>query len=462
MPALAGDVPAGPGPEDDPWIGHRLDDRYTLEQRIGEGGTGRVYRARHDATGRSVAIKLLRESLLHDEASVKRFEREARASCRINHPNAITVHDFGRTREGQCYLVTELIEGETLRASLDREGLLPAERALSLFSEIVSGVKAAHDKGVVHRDLHPGNLFLCRDEALAGREHVKIFDFGGARLLDSTIDTDVTGVGQLDLRQLLGSIRYLPPERLQRGWRPDPRGDVYALGLILFELCTGQHPFPEEDPLQVMAAHLHEPPPLLAAPERRFSLALQGLVSSMLAKDPQLRPADATEVLQRLRAAAERDSLISIRQAVPEPDVEMEMVALPADETDAVGPPPALPPSARRAVVEPAPAAPPALLSLAASGPTPMEPMGAIPRRIPAERSESTALVKVARVAGPHAAADAEHPHAAHPLAHALLALFCLLLGAALVFAAGTFGYRYYQRQQQGIDAEPDPAPLRP
>ncbi len=328
----------------DPFIGHRLDGRYTLEELIGEGGTGRVYRARQEATGREVAVKLLRESLIHDDASVKRFQREARAACRINHPNAITVHDFGFSPTGQCYLVTELISGETLRVALDRDGKdgpIPPQRALRLFQEIVAGMAAAHDKGVVHRKLHPGNIFLCRgpapgSESSGGDEHVKVFDFGGARLLDSSLDTDVTGVGQLDLKQLLHSIRYLPPERLQRNFRPDPRGDVYSLGLILFELCTGVYPYDAEDPLQVMAMHLNEPPPLLStwAPDRWFSPILQGLVTSMLAKDPALRPADAAEVAERLSDAQDREVLITVRVSVPEPDVEVEMVALPADEEE--------------------------------------------------------------------------------------------------------------------------------
>lgn len=340
------------GSDQDPWVGRVIDERYRLEALLGEGSTGRVYRARQERTDRLVAVKLLHDHLSRDEASVRRFQREARVACRINHHNAITIHDCGVTSDGRCYLVTELIDGETLREVLDREGLLTTERALALFRGIVAGVAAAHDKGVVHRELHPGNIFICRDSSSApggsavsqsggaarAEEHVKVFDFGGARLTVDERDSDVTGSGHLDLEHLLWHIRYLPPERLQRDFRPDPRGDVYALGLILFELCTGVYPYEAVDPLVVMAMHLQTPPPLLreSRPSRWFAPALQGLLTQLLAKDPEQRPADACEVARRLQHVEEMGALMADRpasEADPEDmELELEMEALPADE----------------------------------------------------------------------------------------------------------------------------------
>ncbi len=467
-PAL-GDTSALGEVDIDPWLGRRIDGRYTLEQVIGEGGTGRVYRARQEATGREVAVKLLRSSLLHDEASVRRFQREARAACRINHQNAITVHDFGFSPDGQCYLVTELIEGETLRAALDRDGPMQPERALELFSEIVAGVAAAHDKGVVHRELHPGTVFLCRGDH--GEEHVKVFDFGGARLLDSSLDTDVTGVGQLDLRQLLHSIRYLPPERMQRNISPDPRGDVYSLGLILFELCTGAYPFDSADPLQVMAMHLHEPPPLLRAwaPDRQFSPALQGLVTSMLAKDPAQRPADATEVAERLFEAQDREALMTTAPE-PEPDFEVEMVALPADEEEGLREQ-APPASGRRQQI---------LVSMEHGqeemiGKLPTLPdygdVGDVdrgPRGVAGQGARLPYLTQIDLIDRPGARVTAVTPEPASlqniPVMgregtssvsgrrgryrRLIIAAICVCLGAGIVFAAGTAAYRFKQAKR--------------
>lgn len=432
---------------DDPLVGFRLDGRYTLEQVIGEGATGRVYRARQETTGRQVAVKLLREELLRDEASVRRFQREARAACRINHPNAIIVHDFGRSPQGHCFLVTELIEGETLRQRLDRDGPPPPERALWLFCEVLAGVQAAHEQGVVHRDLHPGNIFLCRSPS--GEERVKVFDFGGARILDATLDTDVTGVGQLDLRQILMSIRYLSPERLQRDRQPDPRGDVYALGLILFELCTGHYPFQAADPLQVMAMHLREPPPPmhLLAPSRSFSPALQGLVMAMLAKDPLLRPRDAGEVAQRLRAAMERETLIAVHESemVPEPELEMEMEAMPADESEAETLP--IPQTA----TEPPLQAPVEAGWAGAPDRTlvDLQPVGVAPVRALPPEAPSDPGVRVAQ----------RRPSA---LWSVTVALLCLLGGAGAVFAGGTLLYRLYLSMQTHHTVPPEPAAREP
>jgi serine/threonine-protein kinase len=430
-------------PPADPLIGQRIDGRYTLEGLIGEGATGRVYRARQEATGREVAVKLLRDSLLHDEASVRRFQREARAACRVNHRNAIIVHDCGRTADGHFYLVTELIAGETLRDALRRDGVPDPDRAMWLFQEILSGVAAAHERGVVHRDLHPGNIFLCKDDH--GEERVKVFDFGGARILDASQDSDVTGVGRLDLKQLVHSIRFLSPEQLSRDRRPDPRADVYALGLILFELCTGQYPFDSDDPLQVMAMHLREPPPLLSAfaPERQFSPALQGLVTAMLAKDPALRPGDAGEVLRRLQQAQERETLITLRDPVPEPEVEMEIVALPADEGEGTEDMETLP-IPKAPAPEPLPAGQPAGRSLLREDTmVELHPLG-------------VAAVLAVRPEPPTPDPQAHRPPQARrgdgEAQRVLAALLWLVLGAAGVFAAGAMTYHLMHR--------PAPAPV--
>jgi serine/threonine protein kinase len=258
---------------------------------------GFVYRATQSPIEREVALKVLRVDLAHQEGIAERFTREARAASRIQHPNAITIFEFGED-DGIFYLAMELLYGETLRQRMRREPPLEAENALDIFEAMAGALAAAHRVGVVHRDLKPDNIFLAQFDGLG--EVVKVLDFGLAKLLDRAADAEGL-VTDVNLR--LGTPRYMAPEQAL-GLQPiDARCDVYALGLLLFEMLAQRAPYTGEDGMEVLAQRLRREAPRLSAvaPGRGYSEHLDDLLANMLLRDREHRPADANEVVTRLR-----------------------------------------------------------------------------------------------------------------------------------------------------------------
>ena len=293
---------------------------YEIVARLGAGGMGEVYRARDDRLGREVAIKVLPAEYAADTDRLRRFEQEARAVAALNHPNILTVHEVG-THEGAPYLVTELLEGETLRERL-RIGALPARNAIELAVQVASGLAAAHEKGIVHRDLKPENLFVTRDG------HVKILDFGIAKLLHERKDepgepgstvVDTTAPGTL-----LGTVAYMSPEQV-RGQSVDHRSDIFALGCVLYELLSGRRPFVGETAADTITAILSKDPEPLSDPTSGVPPGLHGIVSRCLEKRQEVRFSSAHDVALALNAVAE--SLLT-GQSRPEPQVK-SIVVLP-------------------------------------------------------------------------------------------------------------------------------------
>jgi serine/threonine protein kinase/tetratricopeptide (TPR) repeat protein len=291
---------ASPAP--DPLVGVILDDKYRLDERLGEGGMGAVYRATHLLIERPVAVKVLSSRLITDESARERFRREARAAGRLQHTNAVAVTDFGETRDGLVYLVMELLEGRPLREVLAREAPLDPARTVSLMMQISAAVEAAHEAGIIHRDLKPGNIFLVQrpDSPYI----VKVLDFGIAKLADvggefAFADT-LTGTGVM-----IGTPRYMSPEQCD-GAQLTPASDVYSLGVILYEMLTGQTPFTGASPLALALKHSSESPrpprELVAA----IPPALEAVVLHALEKKPEDRAADAGEFRRELFAVAER------------------------------------------------------------------------------------------------------------------------------------------------------------
>jgi serine/threonine-protein kinase len=294
-----------PRPAPDSLLGVVLDDKYRLDERLGEGGMGAVYRATHLLIERPVAVKVLSPRLVTDESARERFRREARAAGRLQHTNAVAVTDFGETREGLVYLVMELLEGRPLREVLARESPLDPARAVSLMMQISAAVEAAHEAGIIHRDLKPGNIFLVQrpDSPYI----VKVLDFGIAKLAASDeaggevslVDT-LTGTGVM-----IGTPRYMSPEQCD-GAQLTPASDVYSLGVILYEMLTGQTPFTGATPLSLALKHSSEsprPPRELVA---NIPPALEAVVLHALEKKPDERAADAGEFRRELFAVAER------------------------------------------------------------------------------------------------------------------------------------------------------------
>ena len=258
---------------------------------------GHVYRATQAPINREVAIKVLRVDLAHQEGVAERFKREARAASMIQHPNAITIFDFDQDGD-ILYLAMEFLSGETLRQRLRREPPMEIQEALDMFEAMAGALGAAHKVGVVHRDLKPDNIFLAKFDAVG--QVVKVLDFGLAKLLDRAADNDGL-VTEANLR--LGTPRYMAPEQAL-GIQPiDSRCDVYALGLLLYEMLAQRAPFVGDDGMEVLAQRLRREAPRISTivPAKNFSEHIDDLLASMLKRDRDQRPQDANVVLQKLR-----------------------------------------------------------------------------------------------------------------------------------------------------------------
>jgi len=293
--ATLADVPV------DPLIGHVFDGKYRLDQRLGGGGMGTVYRATHLLIDRPVAIKVLSQRFVGDETAQHRFRREARAAGRMQHPNAVTVNDFGTTQDGWLYIVMELLEGRTLREVLALEGRLDSARAVSFMLQACSAVGAAHDAKLIHRDLKPANIFIEQRPNLPAV--VKVLDFGVAKFMVEELEDDdfntLTQVGTM-----IGTPRYMSPEQCS-GLRLTPASDVYSLGIILYEMLTGAVPFSADTPLGLAMRQVSEAPrpPREIVPD--VPAELERVVLHALAKNPADRPADANEFRRELHANLE-------------------------------------------------------------------------------------------------------------------------------------------------------------
>ena len=259
---------------------------YTLLEPIGHGGMAVVYRAHQESLDRTVAVKVLSESLAAAPEFLERFRREARTAANLRHPNLITVHDFGEDERGVPYLVLEYIEGATLADLMDAG--LDDERIPDLLDQIAAGLDYAHARGVIHRDIKPGNVLMTAD----GR--AVLADFGLAWLLESAHLTLTGGV--------IGTPEYMSPEQAA-GDPIDYRSDVYALGVVLFEMLAGERPFEAESPIGLLLKHLQAPVPSVRALRPELSPAVDEVVHRALAKDPDDRFASAGELARALRQA---------------------------------------------------------------------------------------------------------------------------------------------------------------
>ncbi len=288
---MARDTIPADGP--DPMIGTLLDGRYLLLSLLGEGGMGHVYRANHVLMDKPVAVKLIHAELAHMEDVAKRFEREAKSSSRLTDPHCITVTDFGRTDDGTLYLVMEILEGDELDVRLEEQGALPLDEALRIISQILKGLAHAHGQGVVHRDLKPENVFLVDhgDE----KDFVKILDFGIAKLAAGGGSENLTKSGVV-----FGTPKYLSPEQAL-GDKMDHRVDLYAVGIMLYELLTGKPPFDAETAMDTLSMHLTKDPPSLAE-FGVFPRGLQEVFNKALAKKPEDRYASAEEFQAAIEA----------------------------------------------------------------------------------------------------------------------------------------------------------------
>jgi serine/threonine protein kinase len=287
-------------------IGTKLG-RYEIQSSLGTGGMGEVYRARDPQLDRVVAVKLISTSLASDATRVARFQQEARAAATLNHPNILAVHDLG-TENGSPYIVSELLEGETLRAKL-AAGPLPVRKAIDYALQIARGLAAAHDKGIVHRDLKPENIFVTHD----GR--VKILDFGLAKLTRDAAGDDATRTVASDVNSVVGTVGYMSPEQA-RGKLTDARSDLFALGAILYEMLSGKRAFRGDSTADTISAILHHDPPELTSQNASVPPALDRIVSHCLEKSPDERFQAARDVafdIESLSASSTATTLEVVR-----------------------------------------------------------------------------------------------------------------------------------------------------
>src|SRR6266481_5821721 len=260
---------------------------YEVLAPLGAGGMGEVYRARDPRLGRDVAIKVIPVSFAADTERLRRFEQEARAVAALNHPNILAIYDIG-TREDAPFIISELLEGETLRGRLS-SGVLPVRKAIEYAVQMGQGLAAAHEKGIVHRDLKPENIFVTRD----GR--VKILDFGLAKLTQPEGDHAETITHQTEAGVVLGTVGYMSPEQV-RGRPADHRSDLFSFGAILYEMLSGRRAFHGETSADTMSAILRGESPGLAETNRGISPGIEQLVRHCLEKNPEERFQSARDI----------------------------------------------------------------------------------------------------------------------------------------------------------------------
>ena len=261
-------------------VGQVIEGRYRIERKIGGGGMGVVYVARQLNVDRRIALKLLRPERARVERAVAQFLTEATAVSRLASPHTVTLHDVGRLADGAPFIAMELLEGQTLRQRIV-QGPLELDEIMSVIDSVALSLAEAHERGVIHRDLKPNNVFLARTPGHSA--YVKVLDFGLARLLDA----------EDDQVRAAGTPPYMAPETL-RGGTVDARTDVYALAMVAYELLAGRHPFADEEGDALIEAQLSKtPPPVSDVCERELPAAVSDLLARALAKPPRLRPADA-------------------------------------------------------------------------------------------------------------------------------------------------------------------------
>ena len=306
----------------DPLLGKLLGERFLVQQQLGQGGSGTIYRAEHVTLRRKVAIKVLHTELSRDDLAVERFRREATTVAEIDNEHIVEIHDFGRTPDGRLYLAMELLEGGTLDAVLVRDKQLSIERAADVLIQVGEALMEAHAIGYVHRDLRPRNIYLSVRRGKAN--FVKLLDFGLSKLVETEGQAASTSLGMT-----FGDPRYMSPEQA-RGDRIDRRADIYQLGCVAYEMLTGAPPFSGGRVFDLLTRQVTEAPQPLPTRRPGVPLWMEAAVTKMLAKDPENRFATTTRMVEALRRGLEtgevmEDEVARRRESIPPPSVSRVM-----------------------------------------------------------------------------------------------------------------------------------------
>ncbi len=279
-------------------IGQTLIGKYRIDERLNEGGMGAVYRCTHVLMDKTVAIKVLRPSLAADQKIVARFSREARAASRISHPHALSVTDFGESEDGVVFLVMEYLSGTTLKETIRKDGPMPLGRVVDIVRQVGSALDAAHEQGVVHRDLKSENIMLL---ATNEPEYAKVLDFGIAKIKEPEDGFD-PGLTAPDL--VIGTPQYMSPEQCSQAPDIDARSDIYSLGVIIYEMLVGHVPFTGESPTAIMLKHLQEPLPSVLEERPNLPATVGRVLSRAMAKRPEDRYQSVGDLVDDLAIAA--------------------------------------------------------------------------------------------------------------------------------------------------------------
>ncbi|MBL8602763.1 MAG: serine/threonine protein kinase [Myxococcales bacterium] len=282
-------------------------DRYRVESLLGGGGMGAVYRAIHEVLQQPVALKLLHPQLASRADLRERFVREARAAASLTDPRVVRVTDCGITADGTAFLAMEILAGETLEALMGRERPMRFERAVALMTEVLGALGAAHEKGIIHRDLKPANVFVVRDAE--GRESVKLLDFGISKTIDAVDGTPLTRTGLL-----VGTPLYMAPEQVLNARNIDRRADVYAAGVILYQMLSGRLPVTGQATAEILVKLVTESPAPLAQVAPQVPRPLVEVVDTAMARDPERRFADAKVFAQALQSALASETMHAMQR----------------------------------------------------------------------------------------------------------------------------------------------------
>lgn len=304
---------SGLAPEPGQLAGRLLGGRYQLGELIGSGGMGEIYRARRTHIGDAVAVKVLRSDVVGNEKTRQRFYREARAAAMLHHPNVVVIHDFGEDDGGAvgqiAYIVMELLNGRSLRQVLSDEGALDPLRAYSIVRQACAALEAGHRSGVIHRDIKPDNIILLSHDE--DSDHVKLLDFGIAKLRDKALDTLSVENNLTNIGTVIGTPNYMSPEQCQ-GEEADARSDIYSLGVVMYEILTGVMPFIAKTSTAVAIKHVTEAPRPLRELQPTLPAEVEAVVLNALEKTPEARPQSMLELARAFAAALKQADATSL------------------------------------------------------------------------------------------------------------------------------------------------------